>query len=229
MVKTTSTCPTIRTSAAGAAAKPIYQQAEPSAESSPTWLELRQVRNMARSVSRSRNATQSRCKPVWIAMTTTSVTSADPIRSTPSSSAVASFTAIAASANIDPAPRPQSAAGWPSARQISRVETPRPASASTSTPATPATIPIHASSGNRSPRKSAVTSAACTASVLEKAVPTTKPRCPNAMMSRIVPAIWVTAPARTKPAKAVPNVGTASCRIVSQMAAKARAKGRPYR
>src|SRR3546814_5337256 len=78
-------------------------QACPSADSSPTWLELRHVRNTAQSVSRSRSATQRMCSPVWIAITTTSVTSAEPIRSTPSSSAVASFTAIAASANIDPA------------------------------------------------------------------------------------------------------------------------------
>ena len=72
-----------------------------------------------------------------------------------------------------------------------------------------------------------MTRAACTASVFEKAVPTTNPRCPNAMMSRIVPAIWVIAPEIANPAKAVPNAGIASPAIVSQMAAKQSAKGAP--
>src|SRR3546814_1751360 len=78
MVKITSTCPTIRSSAAGAAAKPVYQQAEPSAESSPTCAELRQDRPTARSVPRSRATIHARCRTLWIVMTTTNETSADP-------------------------------------------------------------------------------------------------------------------------------------------------------
>src|SRR3546814_13692873 len=103
MVKITSTCPTIRTSAAGAAAKPVYQQAEPSAESSPTCAELRQDRPTARSVPRSRATIHARCRTLWIVMTTTNETRADPTVSTPASLAVATLIAMAARANIDPA------------------------------------------------------------------------------------------------------------------------------
>ena len=50
-MKITSTCPTIRTSATGAVAKPVNQHADPHAASSPTIPELRQFTAIARNVA----------------------------------------------------------------------------------------------------------------------------------------------------------------------------------
>ena len=130
-----STWPTARTSATGASAKAVNQQAEPQAESAPTWA-LRQVVNAAQLVA-ARASSQPPCIRVCSMLVTTSVNSARTNRLGPRSAWLAGFTSTLVNAKKNPAARPHSAAGCTVARASSAGRMPRPASESHSTPATP--------------------------------------------------------------------------------------------